>query len=174
MTSDILAHGMEIVRAERPEGCAVHRACFVIQFLMRAEARQRGENRLAIYLDVRCDVAHRRDGGFDDEGDVLDSSQGAEPLTYIHGAGNIITGLENALEGKAAGETLKVIVQPAQGYGARDEELVPISGRPWIMGVGFGSRGSGVLARVPLAAALATVYTPQCDAVCATRAMPAA
>ena len=36
----------------------------------------------------------------DDEGQQLDSSEGKEPLAYLHGAGNIIPGLENALEGK--------------------------------------------------------------------------
>jgi FKBP-type peptidyl-prolyl cis-trans isomerase SlyD len=60
----------------------------------------------------------------DDQGDVLDSSQGQEPLTYIHGAGNIIPGLENALAGKGPGESLKVTIPPAEGYGDRDEELV--------------------------------------------------
>ena len=40
----------------------------------------------------------------DSGGQVLDSSQGKEPLNYLHGAGNIIPGLEGALEGKAEGE----------------------------------------------------------------------
>ena len=60
----------------------------------------------------------------DDEGDVLDSSSGQEPLTYLHGSGSIIPGLENALEGKAAGDALKVTIPAAQGYGERDEDLV--------------------------------------------------
>ena len=60
----------------------------------------------------------------DPKGEVLDSSQGQEPLIYIQGAGSIIPGLEAALEGKAAGDALKVTVAPAQAYGERDEELV--------------------------------------------------
>ena len=58
------------------------------------------------------------------EGSVLDSSSGADPLAYLHGAGNIIPGLESALEGKQAGEKLSVTVEPGQGYGERDERLV--------------------------------------------------
>ncbi|MEJ2644706.1 MAG: peptidylprolyl isomerase [Gammaproteobacteria bacterium] len=59
----------------------------------------------------------------DAEGTVLDSSQGSEPLAYIHGIGNIIPGLEEALEGKSAGDALQVSVPPAQAYGERDNAL---------------------------------------------------
>ncbi|MBI3171754.1 MAG: peptidylprolyl isomerase, partial [Hydrocarboniphaga effusa] len=58
------------------------------------------------------------------QGDVLDSSSGGEPLAYLHGMGNQIPGLEKALAGKTAGDKLKVIVPPEQGYGLRDEKLV--------------------------------------------------
>jgi FKBP-type peptidyl-prolyl cis-trans isomerase SlyD len=58
------------------------------------------------------------------EGSVLDSSSGSDPLAYLHGAGNIIPGLESAREGKEAGEKLAVTVEPGQGYGDRDERLV--------------------------------------------------
>ena len=57
-------------------------------------------------------------------GEVLDSSRGAEPLAYLHGAGNIIPGLENALLGKQAGDKLTVRVEPEQGYGVRDDSLI--------------------------------------------------
>lgn len=60
----------------------------------------------------------------DDSAHVLDSSEGAEPLAYLHGAGNIIPGLEAALEGKRAGESLKVRVPAADAYGERHSELV--------------------------------------------------
>lgn len=59
-----------------------------------------------------------------DGGDVLDSSQGSEALTYLHGTGNIIPGLESAFVGKQAGDKLDVRVEPAQGYGERDERLI--------------------------------------------------
>lgn len=60
----------------------------------------------------------------DDSGQVLDSSSGRDPLAYLHGKGNIIPGLEKALEGKQAGDKLNVAVQPVEGYGERDERLV--------------------------------------------------
>ncbi len=62
----------------------------------------------------------------DEQGTVLDSSEGHAPLTYLHGKGNIIPGLEQALAGKEAGEKLDVSVAPAQAYGARDERLVQV------------------------------------------------
>jgi FKBP-type peptidyl-prolyl cis-trans isomerase SlyD len=60
----------------------------------------------------------------DDEGNVIDTSEGQEPLVYLHGAGNIISGLEKALVGKAVGEKLKVRVEPKDAYGVPVEELV--------------------------------------------------
>lgn len=62
----------------------------------------------------------------DDEGNVIDSSQGHQPLTYVHGIGAIIPGLEKALEGKQAGEQLHVTIEPAQGYGERHEALTQV------------------------------------------------
>lgn len=59
-----------------------------------------------------------------DGGEVLDSSSGNAPLAYLHGQGNIIPGLEKALEGKQAGDKLEVKVAPAEGYGERDDKLV--------------------------------------------------
>jgi FKBP-type peptidyl-prolyl cis-trans isomerase SlyD len=60
----------------------------------------------------------------DPDGDVLDSSRGAEPLAYLHGSRNIISGLESALAGKAKGDTLKVTIPPEEAYGVRDDTLV--------------------------------------------------
>lgn len=57
-------------------------------------------------------------------GELLDKSSSDEPLGYLHGAGNIIPGLENALDGKAAGDAVSVQVPPDEGYGTRDESLV--------------------------------------------------
>ncbi|MBI5431768.1 MAG: peptidylprolyl isomerase [Planctomycetes bacterium] len=55
-----------------------------------------------------------------DAGETLDSSSGGDPLEYLHGAGNIVPGLESALTGKQLGEQLEVSVAPADGYGERD------------------------------------------------------
>ncbi|MFU8837327.1 MAG: FKBP-type peptidyl-prolyl cis-trans isomerase [Thiohalomonadaceae bacterium] len=57
------------------------------------------------------------------QGEVIDTSSGREPLAYLQGHGNIIPGLESALEGKAAGDNVKVTVAPADGYGERDDAL---------------------------------------------------
>ena len=56
----------------------------------------------------------------DDSGEVLDSSRDADPMVYLHGAGNIVVGLETALAGKAAGEKLEVVVPASDGYGEKE------------------------------------------------------
>jgi FKBP-type peptidyl-prolyl cis-trans isomerase SlyD len=60
----------------------------------------------------------------DDGGNLLDSSEGSDPLIYLHGAGNVIPGLENALEGQAEGDSSKVRVEPVDGYGELNAELI--------------------------------------------------
>ncbi len=62
----------------------------------------------------------------DDASNIIDSSDGGEPLAYIHGANNIIPGLENALSGKTTGDHLKVSVSPQEAYGLRDEALAQV------------------------------------------------
>ena len=57
-------------------------------------------------------------------GEVLDSSAGGDPLAYIHGGGNLVAGLEEALEGQTAGSRLKVAVAPDKAYGTHDPSLV--------------------------------------------------
>ena len=59
-----------------------------------------------------------------DSGEVIDSSQGKEPLSYIQGNGNLIPGVESALEGKGPGDRVEITVPPETGYGVRDEALV--------------------------------------------------
>lgn len=62
----------------------------------------------------------------DAKGSVLDKSSKGKPLHYIQGAGNIIPGLEKALEGKGAGESLKANIPHADAYGPRDEDLLQV------------------------------------------------
>ncbi len=63
-----------------------------------------------------------------DNGDVIDSSEGREPLQYLHGHGTLIPGLEKELEGMEVGEEKHVDVSPADGYGERtDAEDVVLS-----------------------------------------------
>lgn len=70
-----------------------------------------------------------------DDKQTIDTSEGGEPLGYIHGGGNIIGGLEKALEGKSAGDSLKVSIPPAEGYGEHDPEKVQVVPRSRIGGV---------------------------------------
>jgi len=59
-----------------------------------------------------------------DSDEVIDSSENGEPMTYLHGAQNIIPGLEQALEGKSVGDELEVTVEPADAYGERSDDRV--------------------------------------------------
>lgn len=60
-----------------------------------------------------------------DDGVTIDTSrQSGEPLVYLHGYSNIIVGLEEALDGRQVGDTLKVSVNPAEAYGEREEQLI--------------------------------------------------
>jgi FKBP-type peptidyl-prolyl cis-trans isomerase SlyD len=59
-----------------------------------------------------------------DAGEVIDSSAGRAPLSYLHGIGNIIPGLEKALEGKSKGDHVDVSIVPEEAYGLRNEALI--------------------------------------------------
>jgi FKBP-type peptidyl-prolyl cis-trans isomerase SlyD len=59
----------------------------------------------------------------DGSGNLIDTSANHGPLYYIQGIGNLIPGLESALEGKSAGESLKVTIAPKDGYGERNDAL---------------------------------------------------
>ncbi len=59
-----------------------------------------------------------------DEGEVIDSSKGAEPLSYIHGQGQIVPGLETALAARGVGDVFRVRIEASEGYGERDPDLV--------------------------------------------------
>jgi FKBP-type peptidyl-prolyl cis-trans isomerase SlyD len=60
----------------------------------------------------------------DNEGTIIDSSEGRDPLNYLHGAGNLIPGMEEGLEGKTPGEKLNLKIDPEKGYGEKDEALI--------------------------------------------------
>lgn len=59
-----------------------------------------------------------------DAGEVMDTSEGREPLTYLHGVGSLIPGLEKVLNDKEAGEKLTVKIEPEEAYGKRNEALI--------------------------------------------------
>ncbi len=82
-----------------------------------------------------------------DGGEVLDSSSGGDPLAYIQGHGNLVPGLEKALEGKPAGANLAVVVDPADGYGVRDESLIQRVPKRSLQGAGEIKKGMQFQAR---------------------------
>ena len=92
-----------------------------------------------------------------DAGAVLDSSAGGEPLAYIQGHGNLVPGLEKALEGKRDGETVAVSLAPADGYGVRDEALVQRVPKRTLQGSGEIKKGMQFQARTPDGMRLFTV-----------------
>ncbi len=59
----------------------------------------------------------------DNEGTIIDQSDD-DSFLYLHGAMNIIPGLENALAGKSAGDELSIKVAPEDGYGLKEEERI--------------------------------------------------
>jgi FKBP-type peptidyl-prolyl cis-trans isomerase SlyD len=68
-----------------------------------------------------------------DAGEELDASSAEQPLLYLHGADNLIPGLEKALDGKAVGDALELSVPPEEGYGEKEEtelQSVPKSSFP--------------------------------------------
>jgi FKBP-type peptidyl-prolyl cis-trans isomerase SlyD len=72
----------------------------------------------------------------DDSGKTIDSSAGGEPLAYLHGNGNLIPGLEKALEGKQTGDQVNVKIAPADGYGEYDKQLVQRVPKRALKGIG--------------------------------------
>jgi FKBP-type peptidyl-prolyl cis-trans isomerase SlyD len=71
----------------------------------------------------------------DDQGTVIDSSEGREPLTYLHGSGQIVPGLEKQMEGRAAGDRFNAHVAPEEGYGVHHAELMQEVPRESFQGV---------------------------------------
>lgn len=89
-----------------------------------------------------------------DSGEQLDSSRGEAPLLYLHGAGNIISGLEAALAGKSVGDSFKVTIPPADAYGELAPDMVQVVSKKMFDGMDLEigmqfhadvSHGSGVI-----------------------------
>lgn len=59
-----------------------------------------------------------------DDGQVVDESPAGEPLGFIYGGGHVVKGLEKGLNGKAAGDKLRITVEPDEGYGMPMEQLI--------------------------------------------------
>ncbi len=70
-----------------------------------------------------------------DDSEVLDSSIDGEPLVYLHGTGNIIPGLEDALLGKAVGDKFKVRIAAKDAYGEQNDEMIQVIPRAMFEGI---------------------------------------
>lgn len=84
-----------------------------------------------------------------DAGEVMDTSEGREPLTYLHGANNLIPGLEKEMEGKTSGQSFKVTIPPAEAYGESNPELVQTLSKDMFKGVDKVEPGMGFTAQGP-------------------------
>lgn len=65
----------------------------------------------------------------DETGQHLESTTGSDPVTYLHGHNNLLSGLENALEGKSKGDKASVTLQPEDAFGEHrpgNEQTVPL------------------------------------------------
>jgi FKBP-type peptidyl-prolyl cis-trans isomerase SlyD len=60
----------------------------------------------------------------DENGVVLDTSEGHQGMVYLHGADNIVPGLETAMEGKTIKDSFSVVVQAEEGYGLHNESMI--------------------------------------------------
>ena len=70
-----------------------------------------------------------------DEGEVLDSSIDDDALVYLHGAGNIISGLEQSLVGKVAGDKFKVRIEAEHAYGELSDDMIQVIPREMFEGI---------------------------------------
>lgn len=85
----------------------------------------------------------------DAEGEVLDTSAGSDPLVFLSGHGNIIAGLEKALQGGVKGDKLDVTVKPEDAYGEYISELVAKVPRTQIQADGEISEGAHFQVETP-------------------------
>ncbi len=69
-----------------------------------------------------------------DAGDVLDSSEGKDPLVYLHGTNNLIPGLEAELGGKTKGAAFNASIPPDQAYGEFNQDFVQVVNKSMFQG----------------------------------------
>ena len=101
----------------------------------------------------------------DEQGTLLDSSDGREPLSYVHGAGQIVPGLERALEGKSPGDSVQVTVPPQDAYGERSPDLLQTVPREQFPAGTVPEVGQQFQVQMPTGARLVTVANVDDDAV---------
>ncbi|HEY2685281.1 MAG TPA: peptidylprolyl isomerase [Steroidobacteraceae bacterium] len=101
----------------------------------------------------------------DDAGEVIDSSDGGDPLAFIQGHGNLVPGLEKALEGKEQGSKVAVSIPPEEGYGKHDAKLIQRVPKRQLQGAGALQKGMQFQARTEDGVRLFTVTAVVADMV---------
>ena len=84
----------------------------------------------------------------DKDGNMLDTSKGRDPLPFIQGIGNIIPGLEKAVEGKAKGDVFTAVIEPNEAYGEYQKEAVHIVPKSGFKGEGDETLQEGMQVQV--------------------------
>ena len=142
---------MKILRALITGSVALVALCFINPGLF-AQTRPGGETTIHQGSVVSFDYTLS-----DQDGKVLETSQGKQPMTYTHGKGEIIPGLEKELSGMKAGEEKKVQVKPEDGYGPINpqafqevpkEKLPPEALKVGTVLMAQGPQGQGIPVRV--------------------------
>ena len=142
---------MKIVRATISVSLALIALCFIHPGAF-AQSRPAGETTIHQGSVVSFDYILS-----DQDGKVLETSQGKQPMTYTHGKGEIIPGLERELSGMKAGEEKKVQVKPEDGYGpvnpqafqeVAKEKIPPEALKVGTVLMAQGPRGQGIPVRV--------------------------
>ena len=93
----------------------------------------------------------------DDAGEIIDRSAEGEPLSYLHGHGNLIPGLERELTGRKPGDRLQVKIAPGDGYGEYDQGLVQRVPRRGLKGIADVRVGMRLQANTPQGARAVTI-----------------
>ncbi len=70
-----------------------------------------------------------------DKGEEIDSTDGGAPLVYLHGHGNIINGLEKALQNRHVGDKFNIRIAPADAYGEFSEDMIQVVSRDMFDGI---------------------------------------
>lgn len=89
--------------------------------------------------------------------ELIDRSEEGQPLAYLHGKGNIIPGLERAMEGKSSGDKFSVTLEPADAYGDYDDNLLYKMKRDQFTGVDELEVGMQFQAKFPDGEHIATI-----------------
>lgn len=93
----------------------------------------------------------------DANGQELDRSDENQPLAYLHGKGNIISGLEKAMDAKSQGDSFKVTLEPEEAYGDHDSALVHKVDRSQFTGADELEVGMQFQAKFPSGERVATI-----------------